>query len=256
MRLVSFDPFRSLHIPGCEYIKPELMYRHLDRIAAADWLLFPEYWQVNTLHYVLGKRLFPSIATYHLGHDKIEQTRALWAACPAHVPLTLILPNTDSARENVLETLAYPFVAKDPRNSMGRGVYLIQNSSDFAVYCANAQVLYVQEYLPITRDLRLVVIGQQVVAGYWRVQEQGGFHTNVAQGGSIEHADIPADAIALVERVARKLGVNHAGFDVAVVDGHYYFFEFNPMFGNQGLTQQGLEPGHWVMKYLSEVGTG
>jgi len=39
---------------------------------------------------------------------------------------------------------------------MGRGVFLIKNEADFLTYCSTRDVLYVQEYLPIDRDLRIV----------------------------------------------------------------------------------------------------
>ena len=108
MRLITFDALRCLDIPGSRYIKPELMFRHKDEIEQADWILFPEYWQVNALVYGLQKRIFPSLATYHLGHDKIEMTRAFWAVCPEHIPQTMILPPTPGSIEQVLDQPGIP----------------------------------------------------------------------------------------------------------------------------------------------------
>ena len=50
-RFVSFDPLRTLNIPGVIPIKPEHWLIHRDIVQAADWILFPEYWQVNALVY-------------------------------------------------------------------------------------------------------------------------------------------------------------------------------------------------------------
>src|SRR5690606_24663414 len=63
------------------------------------------------------------------------------------------------------------------------------------------------------------------------------FHNNIARGGTIVHGYIPPAAIALVEKVAGTLGVDHAGFDVAMVGDHPYLFEFNRIFGTQGVEQ-------------------
>lgn len=63
-------------------IKPENYLRSLDHVREADWVLYPEYWQVNSLVYALQRRVFLSVASYHLGHDKIEQTRAFMAVAP------------------------------------------------------------------------------------------------------------------------------------------------------------------------------
>jgi ribosomal protein S6--L-glutamate ligase len=101
-------------------------------------------------------------------------------------------------------------------------------------------VLYLQEYLPIRRDLRVVWVGRQVIAAYWRVGAEAAFHNNVARGGSVDFDNVPAEALALVARVATELGVDHAGFDVAEVDGHYYLLEFNTLFGNEALNRRGI----------------
>ncbi|MDH5302452.1 MAG: hypothetical protein OEW58_13965 [Gammaproteobacteria bacterium] len=251
MRLVSFDSFRTLGFEGLEYVKPELMHRHLDLLREADWVLYPEYWQVNSLVYGLGARVFPSLASYHLGHNKIEMTRYFQLVAPANIPDTLILPNTPAGQQEVLDYFPFPFVAKKAKSSRGEGVYLIQSRRQFEEYCAEVDVLYAQEFLPIDRDLRLVVIGEKVVGGYWRVRSDGGFHNNVAQGGEIVMGLLPEAAVTLVERLARQAGINHAGFDIAMVGNYPFVFEFNRLFGNQGVSELGLDLPKLIMEYLS-----
>lgn len=250
MRLITFNPYRSLEIDKAVYIKAETFFSHLPAIAEADWLLFPEYWQVNTLLYGLKKRIFPSPASYHLGHDKVEMTRAFWTVCPQHVPFTLIRGAGATALEEILDTMLMPFVAKEIRNSMGRGVHLINTRSELLQYAERNEVLYVQELLPIRRDLRVVWIGDEVVTAYWRQAPEGGFQNNVAQGGEIHFDNVPQAALELVERTARQLGIDHAGFDLAEVDGYFYFLEFNTFFGNQALTGQNIKLGPRILHYL------
>ena len=250
MRLLTFDALRCLDIPDTRYIKPELMFRHKDEIKDADWILFPEYWQVNSLAYGLQKRIFPSLAGYHLGHDKIEMTRALWALCPEHVPRTMILPATCNCIAEILDGFDFPFVAKEVRNSMGRGVHLIESRCDFDAYCRHNDVLYVQEFLPIKRDLRIVYVGDKVIGAYWRTGREGGYRNNVAQGGHIDYDNIPHSAMELVARVAHAMNIDHAGFDVAVVADHYYLLEFNTLFGNEGLQRRDISVGKYIWEYL------
>lgn len=234
MRLVTFDPFRTLGVPGVRYIKPDHMHRHLADLRDADWLLFPEYWQINTLHYVLKRPIFPSLGSYHLGHDKIEMTRAFQAACPEHVPRTEILPNTPQDGREILSRWRYPFVAKIPRASMGLGVFLIEDAAAWQAYVASTPVLYVQEVLPLERDLRVVLVGSDVVAAYWR--EGTGFHNNVSRGGTVRtDLPVPGEAIRFVQSLAGFLGIDHAGFDLGWVEGRPVLLEFNRLFGNQGL---------------------
>lgn len=252
MRLVSFDPLRTLDIPGVTAIKPEHWFRARQQVMAADWLLFPEYWQVNALHYSWKKNIFPSISSYHLGHDKIEMSRAFEATCPAHVPQTRILAASETAEQQILDEFCFPLVAKEVRSAMGQGVHLLPDRAALRRYIACHPVLYIQEYLPIDRDLRVVVIGSQVVAAYWRIAAEGNFHTNVARGGMTSFEHIPPAAIRLVESVARELNIDHAGFDVAVVDGWCYLFEFNVRFGNQALNAHGIKTGPLILQTLHE----
>lgn len=253
MRLVSFNALRSVEIPGAYYIKPEHYFRELKQVREADVVLYPEYWQVNSLVYGLGKRIFPSTASYHIGHNKIEQTRAFLTVAPEHVPWTEILPSTESSVEQVLESFNFPFVAKVVRSSMGNGVFLIESRRAFLDYAAANEILYVQEYLPIQRDLRVVWVGNEVVSAYWREQTDG-FHNNVAQGGVVTFDVVPPAALELVSRVATALGIDHAGFDVAVVAGHCYLLEFNVLFGLDGLHRQGIRLGDYVIRYLDIEG--
>ena len=252
MRVVSFDAFRSLGIAGAHYIKPEHYQRHQDLLKQADWLLFPEYWQVNALYYGLGARVFPSIASYHIGHDKIEQTRVFQFLFPLHVPETLILANTPENRDQVWDRLELPFVAKVPKSSEGRGVYLIESREQWREYCAVNPVLYAQEWLPIDRDMRIVVIGRRVVGGYWRLQSSDGFHNNLARGGELHIAPLPAAAVELVQRIATSLNIDHGGFDIAMFGERPYIIEFNRLFGNHGLSEQGIRTGELIRQYLLE----
>jgi len=237
MNLVSFDVFRTLGFPNTRVLKPEHFLRYKALLQEADWVLFPEYWQLNALVYGLRCRVFPSVASYRIGHDKVEMTRAFETVVPEHTPWTLIEANGPQEREMIWEAMTLPFVAKLPRASMGEGVWLIESRQDWHRYCERTDVLYAQEYLPIDRDVRVVVIGDQVLTAYWRVQSGRGFYNNIARGGSIDHSPVPEAVTDLALRTARQLQIDHAGFDIALVDGHPYLLEFNRLFGNQGLGQ-------------------
>ncbi|MGR9107739.1 MAG: ATP-grasp domain-containing protein, partial [Gammaproteobacteria bacterium] len=178
-----------------------------------DWVIFPRSWQIHALHYGLKLRIFPSVAGYHLGFDKIQMTRAFWSFCPQHIPHTLILPNNPNGREQVLDEMTFPLVLKDARNSMGRGVFLVESPAEFRKITAYREILYVQEYLPIDEDLRIVVVG---------------------------------------DKVAGEFGLDYAGFDVAMVEGHPFLLEFNLLFGNQVLNARGIRLGPLIVEYLEQ----
>lgn len=254
MNLVSFNAYRSLGIPGVRYIKPEHLFREQERVRLADWVLFPETWQVNSLVYGLGARLFPALPGYHLGYDKIEMTRAFWTVCPTHVPETLILPPTPSSLEHAEACLGYPMVGKQPRNARGQGVYLLESRAELQAFAEREDRLYLQEYLPIDRDLRVVWLGDRVVTAYWRHGAEGSFHNNVARGGRVVFGPVPAEALQLVAQIASALGLDHAGFDLAQVQGHWYVLEFNLLFGNEALREAGVHLGPLIHRWLLRCG--
>lgn len=252
MKLVSFNALKTLHIKEAYYIKPENFFKEKDKIKEADWILYPEYWQVNSLVYGLKKKIFPNISTYHLGHNKIEMTRALMTVCPQNIPYTEILGNTPVNQEYILDMFSFPFIAKEVKSSMGYGVDLIEDKKQFRSYCSKNDILYIQEKLPIDRDMRITYLGDEIIASYWRVGGENSFKNNVAQGGSISYDNIPSKALSLVDMVANALDINHAGFDVAEVDGNFYFFEFNVFFGTKGLLNKSIKLEELILHYLQK----
>lgn len=250
MKLVTFNPLRTIGIPNINYIKPDLMFKEFDKIKDADFILFPENWQVNSLVYGLKKKIFPSIESIQLGFNKIEMTRVLWSVAPKYVPYTEILGHNKENIQKVLNTFPFPFVAKESRNSMGKGVFLIENEDQFYDYAQKNDVFYVQEYVECDRDLRVCIIGDEIVTAYWRIASNGEFHHNVARGGHISFDNIPDEALNIALTVARTLNINHAGFDILVSNGKYYILEFNILFGNQGVMESGVRPEQKIYEYL------
>ena len=251
MRLLSFDPFRGTGLAQ-QFVKPEHWLRDIQLLRAADVLLYPESWQVNGLHHVLRKPIFPNLASYRLGWDKIEMTRAFQLAVPEAVPETLILPANPLAAEEAMDRLGLPLVVKEPRNSMGRGVALIETREQLSSWIARSDLLYAQQYLPNSGDVRVVWVGRQVVAAYWR-RNPDGFHNNVARGAIVDFSHVPPAAIDLVQRTALALGIDHAGFDVMLVDGHPFLLEFNVLFGNDALNRSGIDLKPVILAYLAET---
>jgi len=259
MKLVSFNVFRTLGLAAdsrfqVSYIKPQEFARSpaLSRpvLESADWILFPEYWQFSALACGLDCQVFPSQNTYLFGHDKIETTRVCQLMYPHNIPETRIAANTPEEAARIWEEMSLPFIAKLPKASQGEGVWLISNRQDWLDYLSRTDRLYVQEYLPIDRDLRIVLVGEDIIATYWRHQSDRSFHTNVSRGGQVSYSDIPESAVALVRDMARTLKINHAGFDVAMVGNHPYMLEFNRLFGNQGIPGGGKTIDKAMSRYL------
>nr|WP_282450030.1 hypothetical protein [Microbulbifer sp. CAU 1566] len=213
---------------------------------------------MNALTCGLKARVFPSESSYRLGHNKIEMTRAFELVAPGNTPSTRIVANTPENAQHLWETMDHPFVAKLPKAARGSGVWLIEGREDWHAYLEKTDVLYVQEWLPIDRDIRIVIVGDQVVTAYWRLQAAQGFYNNVSKGGFVDRSPVPQAAIDLALYLARTLEINHAGWDIAMVGGHPYVIEFNRLFGNQGIEGGDARLRETILQYLqqSSVPTG
>ncbi|WDP93246.1 MAG: ATP-grasp domain-containing protein [Desulfobacter sp.] len=227
------------------------MFDCLHEIKQAEVVLFPEYWQVNSLVYALKKKIFPSIAAYHLGHDKVEMTRSFQALCPEHVLKTGIHRLENTGFDELADRFGMPFVCKEIHSSSGLGVFLIKSREDFNYYAKTNPTIYVQEYIPLERDLRIVVIGDRVVSAYWRVGGMDSFHNNISRGGKICRESVPKDIVDKVLTIAQGLGINYAGFDVALTDWGMFLLEFNLYFGTQGIPMNSFEIGQIIQHYLA-----
>jgi ribosomal protein S6--L-glutamate ligase len=188
---------------------------------------------------VLGKRIFPSLESHILEGDKIKQTIMLEMAGLPH-PRTRIFYGTQ--REDILQHFSFPFVAKKPRASAGGlGVFLVMDQADLDTYLANHQPAYIQEYLPLERDLRILCVGFEPVCCYWRWSVPGNFRTNVAQGGQVDFSQVPKEAVEMAVEAARVCNLDDVGVDIVMVDGKPMVLEFNMKYGHKGPAEAGMD---------------
>jgi ribosomal protein S6--L-glutamate ligase len=144
--------------------------------------------------------------------------------------------------ERIPADFSFPLVAKVPRGSaLGKGVFLIRDRDELAVYCRQTRAAYIQEYLPVACDMRVVVIGTRAVHAYWRVASPGEFRSNLAAGGRIRLDPVPEAAIELACHTARVCGWNDVGLDIYSYQGRLGVFEANMKYGLEGFRQAGID---------------
>lgn len=211
----------------------------LAMIDAAHKVYYPSVFYAD-LFDAMGKATFPSAHNYRYVQDKIKQT-ALFKLLGIPHPRTHVYYGRHQQRRIAAE-FAYPFVAKVPRGSaLGRGVFLIQDDAQLEVYLNANRVAYIQQYLPIDRDIRAVVIGSEVVHAYWRVSAAHDFRTNVSAGGRILLEPIPREALELARQTAGRCGWDDVGLDICSVAGHWYVLEGNMKYGKAGFRAAGID---------------
>jgi ribosomal protein S6--L-glutamate ligase len=188
----------------------------------------------------LGKKVFPRNYYRFMG-NKIRQT-ALFQFLGISHPRTRLYYGRNRL-ERIYGDFEHPFVAKDPvGSSKGLGVYLIDNEEALADYLGLHHPAYIQEYLSMDRDLRVVLISGRAVHAYWRIHRPGDFRNNVSRGADISYEDIPEEALDFARDVTSRCRFDEVGLDICRSDGRYYVIEANMVFGLEGFRLAGLNP--------------
>ena len=87
----------------------------------------------------------------------------------------------------------YPVVMKTLSGSKGVGVLFVESERSYdslvqLLYNQNPNVdLLVQEYIKTDKDIRVIVLGGQIIAAMERSVIEGDFRSNVSQGGKVKH---------------------------------------------------------------------
>ncbi|MDY6909198.1 MAG: RimK family alpha-L-glutamate ligase [Thermodesulfobacteriota bacterium] len=247
-RLRGCPSFRCLGVrPNWEDYSVE----ERDLIRGAAKIYYPSR-LYETFFLSTGKDVFPRNYYEFMG-NKIRQTGLFQLLDVSHPRTKVYYGRRPSPC--ILSDFTYPFIAKDPLgSSQGSGVWRIENRKDLERYLARCRPAYIQEYLPIDRDLRVVLIAGRVVHAYWRVAPPGEFRNNVSLGASLVFDAIPEDALDFARDVACRCRFGEVGLDICRHDGRYYVLEANMVYGLEGFHRRCLNI-HELLKRLDDGGT-
>lgn len=250
--IISFHPI----IPGDRFFWERSPWsRQLCRnLAQARAVILPQ--TVSREFYALCKSLCPNVfPNYDIRFQwegKVGDAMLFWSNQVPH-PKTIVFPRVESLigehpdMGEKPDLPPFPFVLKGAHGGEGSSIWLIRDEEELherlreleQLEWHNTTGFVIQEYLPdITRDLRVVVIGNQIVS-YWR-NNAGSFLHNVARGGTIDFdsdPDMQETGRKAVRDLCRRTAINLAGFDLIFPDpaGPPQFLEINYTFGRTGL---------------------
>lgn len=221
-------------------VRPNFDYgeTEMDLIRRADKIYYPTPFFAD-LFDAAGKKTFPSYHTYKCVQDKIKQTALFKLLGIAHPQTRVFYGNRQKSK--ICSYFQFPFIAKIPRGSaMGRGVYLIGNEQELAEYCALTSAAYIQEYLPIDRDVRVIVIGEKVVHAYWRIAPPGEFRSNLAVGAAISIDPVSEEIVQFALSIAKACRWDDVGLDICIYNDILYVLEANMKYGKEGFRTAGV----------------
>jgi RimK family alpha-L-glutamate ligase len=164
-------------------------------------------------------------------------TLTLLAEKGVPVPKTVVTENVAEALK-AFRNLGGNVVAKPIFGSRGLGVARISNADVaervFRTLRFYRHVIYIQEYVRHgTRDLRLLVVGDRVVAGMLRVSSS--WKTNVSRGATPVAVKVESEMEKLAVISAKTIGCEIAGVDMMESDRGLLVNEINSQPGWRGL---------------------
>ena len=173
----------------------------------------------------LGMRLFNPARGIALCDDKSRTWLALkdeGIPMPRTIPAPMTFanigyPTLDFAAQ-IGEQLGYPVVVKECCGSFGQQVYLCHDREQLLSKVrelAGVPILFQQAITEsMGRDVRINVVGGQVVASILRRSTAGDFRSNLTLGGAMEPYTPTEAEAALAIRATQRLGLDFAGVDV------------------------------------------
>ncbi len=136
-------------------------------------------------------------------------------------PKTYFSFSSEAALEN-LEKIGYPMVIKPVVGSWGRGVMPLKDrdTADAIIEVRELndgpldRIYYLQEMVNRPpRDIRVIVVGDQVVAAMYRTSS-GSFKTNIAVGGEPVACEITKELEDVCMKAAKAVGGGILGVDL------------------------------------------
>ena len=171
----------------------------------------------------------PSLDTQFSNKSKENVTRFCWKY-DIPIPKTHIFYDRQKGHE-FLKTAKYPKIVKKsygPSNYGGYFVHKVDSNKEAVNLFATKKYhpMYIQDFVPMSADVRVMLIGHKPVCAFWRRPPEGEWLTNTSQGGSMDYNNVPVELLELAVKVSKAANAEYWACDIAVgIDGKYRILE-------------------------------
>jgi len=193
------------------------------------------YFRMNAIRLFEHSNIYVvnSAASIERASDKLFTSMTL-EGIHISVPPTMVAQKIDDAMtffRNYKDIIIKPLFG-----SRGKGITRITDEeAAYLIFETLEQfsfTFYLQKFiLHGNRDIRALVIGDQVIAAMYRVAENNGWKTNVSLGSTPEQCELNEKLKKICVRAAQIVGCEIAGIDVMIPENEddvdYYLLEVN-----------------------------
>jgi len=198
-------------------------------------------------------RFIPSMDTQFSNKSKENVTRFAWKY-DIPIPKTYIFYNAEKADRFIGKTKFPKIIKKSygPSNYGGYFVHKVDSKQEARNLLAQKKYhpAYFQDFVPMSADVRVMLIGHKPVCAFWRRPPEGEWLTNTSQGGSMDYQDVPKELLDLAVQVSKAANAEYWACDVAVgEDGKYRILECATAFAAFPYIRDWI--GQYIMHKLS-----
>lgn len=174
-------------------------------------------------------RFIPSLDAQFSNKSKENVTRF----CQKYnipIPKTKIIYDLAKA-DNFLKKAKYPKIIKrsyGPSNYGGFFVHKVDSYLQAKDLITKKRYfpLYIQDFIPMEADVRVMLIGHRPVCAFWRRPPEGDWLTNTSQGGTMDYSYVPKKVLNIAVKASKAANAEYFACDVAVgKDGRYRILE-------------------------------
>ena len=114
--------------------------------------------------------------------------------------------------------LGFPMIIKECYGSFGQQVYMVHTKEELLkkVKETSPKPIIFQEFIKTSfaKDLRLQVVGDQVVASMYRYSDTGDFRANISNGGKMRYYEPTKEEQTIALKSCEAIGLDFAGVDL------------------------------------------
>lgn len=129
-------------------------------------------------------------------------------------PMSFGRPYDDFAKV-VMDTFTFPLISKDCFGSYGKEVRMVRNEEELMKELSSGVPKIFQDYIECNgQDLRLEVVGGEVIASVKRKAPEGDFRSNASNGGVMVTYEPTEDEKSLAIEASEAVEANFCGVDI------------------------------------------
>jgi len=163
-------------------------------------------------------RFIPSLDTQFSNKSKENVTRFAWKY-DLPIPKTYIYYNRENA-DKFLKKTKYPKIIKKSYGPSNYGGYFVHKVDSYKEAKAlfnekKYHPMYIQDFIPMEADIRVMLIGHKPVCAFWRRAPKGEWLTNTSQGGSMDYKNVPKSVLDLAIKASKAAKAEYWACDIA-----------------------------------------